>query len=158
MSKDKPPSPRRSLPESSQYFRRLRRPLRLWLLIAYAVPLLLLSSYFHLHFNHTLREGGKLHLTHLAESRRNTMDLFLQERVVNIFNLFHFSGFTLSPTEEDMAAYLKNLRDTSEAFVDVGFLGENGIQTGYAGPFPFLQGQDYSQEGWFQEVMTRSQN
>jgi two-component system NtrC family sensor kinase len=44
------------------------------------------------------------------------MDLFLQERVVNIFNLFHRTYFTLSPAQADMQRYLQSLREASDAF------------------------------------------
>ena len=143
---------------SDGYFRRLRRPLRLGLLIAFLTPLVILSSYFHFQFNHTLKKSGKLHLTNLAESQRNTIDLFLQERVVNILNLFHVRNFNLSPTAADMKSYLAHLRETSDAFVDVGFLNASGVQSGYAGPFAFLRGKDYSEEVWFQTLLQLDQD
>jgi len=45
-----------------------------------------------------------------------------------------------------MEVYLQNLRQVSDAFIDVGFLNTEGIQIGYAGPFSYLQGKDYSDE------------
>ena len=143
---------------TEDYYRRLRRRLRVGLLLAYLVPLLVLSLYFHFQFNLTLKKSGKMHLVTLAESQRNTIDLFLQERVLNIFNLFRGRDFRLAPTAEDMRRYLQYLREMSDAFVDVGFLNSAGIQIAYSGPYPFLQGRDYSQEAWFQSVMTRDSN
>ncbi len=144
--------------EGETYFRRLRGRLRTGLLVAYLVPMVILSLYFHLQFNVSMKKSGKLHLANLAESQRNTIDLFLQERVVNIFNLFQTSDFEVTPSSEEMAAHLRRLRQTSDAFVDVGFLDEHGVQTGYAGPFPFLQNRDYSQEPWVQALMERDQS
>ncbi len=143
---------------TEEYYRRLRRRLQIGLLVAFMVPLAILSLYFHFQFNLTLRESGKLHLATLAESQRNTIDLFLQERVVNIFNLFHGSDFRVPPTDSDMARYLQHLRETSDAFVDVGFLDASGVQIGYRGPFPYLQGKDYSNEPWFQALMQQERN
>jgi hypothetical protein len=40
--------------------------------------------------------------------------LFLQERVANIFNLFHRS-YLLLPTQEDMSRHLQNLAEMSDA-------------------------------------------
>lgn len=147
-----------TLPESGEYFSRLRRPLRIGLLTAFIVPLVIISLYLDFHFNLRLKKSGKLNLTNLAESQRNTIDLFLQERVVNILNLFHAGDFTLSPSERDMESYLGHLRETSDAFVDVGFLDDGGIQSGYAGPYHYLQGRDYSDEVWFQLLMDRDQD
>jgi two-component system NtrC family sensor kinase len=143
---------------TAEYFKRLRRRLEVGLLIAYLVPLSILSLYFHFQFNLTLKESGKLHLLALAESQKNTMDLFLQERVVNIFNLFHMSEFTLAPAERDMQSYLNNLREVSDAFVDVGFFNDSGVQIGYAGPYPYLHGRDYSHEQWFRTLMGQERN
>ncbi len=56
-----------------------------------------------------------------------------------------------------MASYLQNLRQVSDAFIDVGFLNSEGIQIGYAGPFLFLQGKDYSNEKWFETLMGQDQ-
>ena len=143
---------------TGEYFRRLRRRLQIGLSFSFLVPLAILSLYFHFQLNLTLKESGKLHLTSLATSESNTIDLFLQERVVNIFNLFHRTYFTLSPTPADMQRYLQSLREASDAFVDVGFLDASGRQIGYAGPFPYLHGEDYSKELWFQTLIAKEQN
>ena len=137
------------------YFQQLRYRLILWLLIAFIPPHAALSFYFHFQFTNTLKQTGKLNLKALAESQKNTIDLFLQERVTNLFNLFHSSEYTLSPNQQNMESYLQNLRQVSDAFIDVGFLNSRGIQTGYAGPFPYLQGRDYSSEKWFETLMNQ---
>ncbi|MEW6441979.1 MAG: ATP-binding protein [bacterium] len=143
-------------PGTREYFRRLRLRLKIFFLIAFIVPLLILSVYFHFQFNLTLKRSGELHLTTLAESQRNTVDLFLQERVVNIFNLFRSSGFNLSPSPDEMRRYLQYLREMSDTFLDVGFLDPSGIQIGYAGPYGYLQGKDYSGEEWVQALQAQS--
>ena len=144
--------------EMEEYYRKLRRRLQVALFIAFMVPLAILSLYFHFQFNFTLKRSGKLHLTTLAESQRNTIDLFLQERVVNILNLFHGSDFRLPPSLEDMGRYLQSLLEMNDAFVDVGFLDASGKQVSYAGPYIYLQGKDYSGENWFQTLMSQDQN
>lgn len=162
--KKKPPigireqSPSIVADETAAYFRRLRNRLKASLIIAFIVPLLIVSVYFHLQFNLTLKNSGKLHLISLAESLTNTIDLFLQERVVNIFNLFHRTRFTVSPSQDDMNAFLQVLIEASDAFVDVGFLDETGLQIGYAGPYPYLHGQDYGKEPWFTTLMSQAKN
>ena len=143
-------------PETRRYFRRLRRRLQVFLVFAFVVPLGILSVYFHFQFNLTLKRSSELHLTTLAESQRNTINLFLQERVVNIFNLFRSSGFKLSPSSDEMRRYLQYLREMSDAFVDVGFLDPSGIQIGYAGPYGYLQGRDYSEEEWVRALQNQS--
>jgi two-component system NtrC family sensor kinase len=78
--------------------------------------------------------------------------------VVNIFSLFRDSQFTVEPSQQDMDRYLRTLRQTSDAFVDVGFCNPEGVQVGYAGPFPYLCGKDYSAEPWFVDVLEANGN
>jgi two-component system NtrC family sensor kinase len=140
------------------YFKQLRLRFRVGLLMSFLVPLAALSVYFHFQFNFTLKETAKLNLAVISESQRNTVDLFLQERVVNIFSLFHSQEFSLTPTRQTMENYLQNLRRVSDAFIDVGFLDASSIQIGYAGPFPYLQDKNYANEKWFINLMHQDRN
>jgi two-component system, NtrC family, sensor kinase len=135
------------------YFRLLERRFRAGLLLAFLIPFASLSAYFHFQFHVTLEETGKLNLAAIAESQRNTVDLFLQERVVNIFSLFRSTAFSLAPAQQQMDALLRQLRQASDAFIDVGLITGDGLQTGYAGPYPYLQNKDYSSQDWFAQVM-----
>ena len=104
-------------------FRKLRIGLSGGLIICFTLPLMVLSAYFHFQFNSTLKISERLSLSALSESQRNTIDLFLQERVVNLFSLFHYTELKIKPTKQDMEFYLQDLRRSSDSFVDVGFLG-----------------------------------
>ncbi|MBN1590724.1 MAG: hypothetical protein JW888_14520 [Pirellulales bacterium] len=150
---DRPDRSRGRRADTTRYFKKLRRRLRLGLLAAFSLPVIALAVYFHFQFDPTLRETGKLHLASLAESQKNTVDLFLQERVTNVFSLFHGTEFTVDPSRQQMDRYLRGLRQTSDAFIDVGFCDSSGVQIGYAGPHPRLHGKDYSREKWFVSVM-----
>ncbi len=140
------------------YFRQLERRFLFGLLMAFLIPLISLSAYFHFQFQATLKETGKLNLTAVAESQRNTVDLFLQERLLNIFSLFRSSAFGLNPTPQQMQLLLQQLQRAGDAFVDVGFLTEDGYQVGYAGPYPYLQNLDYSVQDWFLKLMSPNEN
>ncbi len=135
------------------YFRQMERRFRMGLLAAFLIPLGFLSAYFHYQFHVTLKETGKLNLAAIAESQRNTVDLFLQERLVDLFALFHTSAFHPSPAQPHMELLLQQLRQASDAFIDVGYLDAMGLQSGYAGPFPYLQNRNYHDQDWFMELM-----
>jgi len=122
------------------------------------IPFVALSIYFHFQFTFTLKESANHNLVAITESQRNTIDLFLQERVVNIFSLFQSETFNVNPTADIMENYLRNLRRTSDAFIDVGFLNEKGIQIGYAGPYPLLQNKNYAGEEWLKNLLSKEQN
>jgi two-component system NtrC family sensor kinase len=144
--------------DTKAYFRKLKFRLRLGFLIAIVLPFVALSVYFHFQFNFTLKESAKRDLIALSESQRNIVDLFLQERVVNIFSQFQSEAFNLNPSRPTMENYLKSLRRVSDAFIDVGFLNEVGIQIGYAGPFPYLQDRIYADEKWFKTLVQQDRN
>ncbi len=151
------PAPQQTV-DLRPYFKQLERRIKGGLLLAFIAPLLLLSAYFHIQFHTTLKEAGKLNLAAIAESQRNTVDLFLQERLVNIFSLFHSSGFDLAPEGLQMEKLLRQLRQASDAFIDVGFLNHKGIQSGYAGPYGYLQNKDYSDQQWFIQLIRPGKN
>jgi len=141
-----------------QHFRQLQTRLVLGLLLGFLLPNALLTAYFHFQFTHTLKQSAKFNLIAVAESQRNTLDLYLQERVVNLYNLFHSKEFTLSPTQEHMDNSLNNLKHFNDGFIDVGFFDPRGTQIGYAGPYPALRGKDYSQERWYQALLKENKS
>jgi two-component system NtrC family sensor kinase len=136
-----------------QHFKQLQTRLILGLVLGFFLPNALLSTYFHFQFTHTLKKSAKLNLIAVAESQRNTLDFYLQERVVNLYNLFHSKEFTLSPTQAHMENSLSSLKHFNDGFIDVGFFDPQGVQIGYAGPFPALVGKDYSGETWYQNLL-----
>jgi two-component system NtrC family sensor kinase len=140
------------------YFRQLQTRLVLGLVLGFLLPNALLSAYFHFQFTHTLKESAKLNLVAVAESQKNTIDLYLQERVVNLYNLFHSKEFSLKPTQDQMDTSLSSLKHFNDGFIDVGFFDSRGIQIGYAGPFPALHGRDYSKETWYQALLKENRS
>lgn len=147
------PEPNRLQEAITSYHRRLKRGILVCLLITYLIPVVILTAYFHYQFNQNMRESSKLQLAAVAENQRNTVDLFLQKRIVNIFNLFYMKDVSLEPTREGMASYLDNLVESDDAFVDVGIIDPDGIQKGYAGPYDELLGKDYTAEEWYNDLV-----
>ncbi len=140
------------------HFKQLQTRLILGLVLGFLLPNAFLASYFHFEFTHTLKKTAMLNLAAVAESQKNTIDLYLQERVVNLYNLFHSKEFTLAPTAAHMDNYLHSLKQFNDGFVDVGFLDTIGIQIGYAGPFPALQGKNYSNETWYKALFSENKS
>ena len=141
-----------------KHFKQLQTRLILGLVIIFLLPSVLLSLYFHLQFAHTLKKSAMLNLAAVAESQKNSVDLYLQERVINLYNLFHSQEFTLTPTPGDMDNFLQSLKQFNDGFIDIGFINPQGIQTDYAGPYSFLRDMDYQQEPWYQRLLDENRN
>lgn len=140
------------------YFKKLKIRLGVGLMAAFMLPYAVFFAYFQFEFNATLKNTGRLNLEALSNSQKNTIDLFLQERVVNIFSLFHSADFNLNPSQNKMHNFLQDLRQVNDAFIDVGFLNTKGIQAGYAGAFPYLKDKNYSNESWFKTLVNQERH
>jgi two-component system, NtrC family, sensor kinase len=140
------------------YFKQLKMKLAVGLLTAFMFPYAIFFAYFQFQFSSTLKNTGKLNLEVLSNSQKNNLDLFLQERVVTLFSLFHGNEFSLSPSNDKMTIFLNNLHRISDIFIDVGFINDQGIQTGYAGPFPDLKGKSYAEETWFNTLLANEKS
>jgi two-component system NtrC family sensor kinase len=137
----------------TEYFSHLRRRLRWQLLVAYITPLILLSAVFHYQYDITLRREIETHLKSVAENKRNTVSLFLQERVANVKSAFHFESLPLTPSSGELKRVLEEMQKESAAFVDLGLFSPDGKLVAYAGPYTRLLGKDYSEEPWFCRLM-----
>jgi two-component system, NtrC family, sensor kinase len=144
--------------EQQKRFRDLKIQLAVGLLAAFTLPYAAFFAFFQYQFVGTLKSSGRVSLQALANSQKNTLDLFLQERVINIFSLFHEQDPRSPPSQERMDRHLQRLRQQNDAFTDVGFLNSQGIQTGYAGLFPDLLGKDYSQEEWYRLLLSQDRD
>ena len=129
----------------------LRRTI-LRLFLTYVAPFILLTAYFLVQSNRLNRESRRTHLASVAEHQAQILDLFLRERVVNLNNLINSPTVGVVPCVELADAFLAELKKSSDAFVDIGFFDEAGVQTCYAGPFPSLGRRDYSSEKWFTAI------
>ena len=110
-------------PFPDAHYRDLRRRHFYRLFFTYLMPLLLLSIYFALQYNAIVSEGRRQHLMAIAESQANTLELFLNERRVNLENLIDDPDTAVSPGAEQMKRYLAHLKKNSEAFLDLGAFG-----------------------------------
>ena len=141
------------LPFDDSHYRDLTNKHIFRLLLTYLAPLLLLIVYFYIQYNALADEGRRMHLQAIAENMSNTLDLFINERIVNLSNIIDDPKFPTPPSTELIESYLTKLKTNSESFVDIGFLDSSGIQTAYEGPYPSLEKQDYSSEKWYRELI-----
>lgn len=141
-----------------KYYRELLRKNLLRLALTYLAPLVLLTIYFHFQYRANSHASLLTHLKSIAEYQANTLDLFLRERTVNLANLIDDPRLELPPSNPAMQTYLEKLKKNSDTFVDLGFFNSAGIQSAYAGPLPYLERRDYSEEPWFVALRKKEDN
>jgi two-component system NtrC family sensor kinase len=140
-------------PFDERHYKELWRNQVFRLLLCYLGPLILVIIYFSVQYNQLADESRRLHLQEIAVSQAGTLNLFLIERVANLENRIADPELLEQPTPEALQTHLDRLTGMSDAFVDLGFLDETGVQTAYAGPYSDLLNRNYSQEPWFRELV-----
>lgn len=143
---------------SEEYYRELQRRNVLRLILTYLAPMVLLSVYFYFQFRSLQRESLKSHLRAAAESYAGAMDLFLHERLMNLFNLMNDPGLRTPPSPAMMSEMLGRLQRASDTFEDIGFIDAAGVQVSYAGPTPGPAGRDYTGQAWLESLKGKSGN
>ena len=145
-------------PDIGVYFTKLRWRLIAGLLVCFIIPVLVVMFYFHRQFNTSLLQSNKIDLKAFAQSQGNSIDLFLQERVINLFSLFRNADFSTAPSLGQMEADLKLLNKFYPDFADLGFIDHTGRQIGYAGKYTGLLYKNYKDESWYRQLINSSED
>ncbi|MBI4878072.1 MAG: histidine kinase [Planctomycetes bacterium] len=123
-------------------------------MLLYFLPLLLLGIFFHIQYHRIAAESARAHLQVIAEHQAITLNLFLRERLVNLDNVIDDPAFRdLSGRTSFLERALADLRLTSDAFVDLGVVGGDGLLLDYQGPVHFPGAVNYRDESWFKDLL-----
>jgi two-component system NtrC family sensor kinase len=145
-----------SLLGNEAYYRDLKRRQIVRLFLSYVAPIILLSVFFYFNYDSLAKQSRSAHMSAVADNRANTLDLYLNERQVNLSNLIDDPRLPIPPTSKDIAVLLDKLKTNSETFVDLGYFDAQGVQIAYAGPYPSLEKRSYRSESWYQVLRTDS--
>ena len=111
-----------------------------------------LSMYYQFSVSYTAKILETLR--NLAENRRNAIDLFLDERVSQLYTLAYTHAFDQLKDEHYLNRVFTLMQMRSKSYVDLGVIDWEGYYASYVGPYE-LKGLNYKKEEWFQEVMLR---
>jgi two-component system NtrC family sensor kinase len=149
----------RQHPASANHGRELFRRSLLRQLVLYYVPLLLLAAFFLVQYRGLVRDSTNARLEVIAEHQANTLDLFLRERVVNLRNVIAEPTFSRRFAEARvLEEKLGELRQTSDAFVDIGVVGARGALLAYDGGANLPRAVQYGDESWFRALLESDQD
>ena len=145
MDKEKP---------GNRYYRSLLRNVVLAILFTAMTPTVVVSMFILDEFRSSYQKKHYDHLELLARKHKKNIDMFLEEKLMDIRLLAgsnHFEELSDPPTLNRKFVELQRAFDRS--FVDLGVVDSQGCQIAYAGPHNLL-GASYSDTDWFKRAIT----
>jgi two-component system, NtrC family, sensor kinase len=130
--------------------------IRIFLLIGTlaGVPLIMIMILSYLSLQGAVKEDFNNQMKGNIESTRQSVEFFIDERISALRFLAAANSFgQLSDEKYLNDIFIKFKREFGE-LVDLGLIDSKGMQVSYAGPYA-LQGKDYSNQDWFNEVAVR---
>jgi signal transduction histidine kinase len=131
---------------------------RMWWLVvtltlaATLLPLLILAGIDYNVTRQAMESETLLRSERLASNTRRTLTYYLEERRAAMNFLVLNNSFRELTDKDYLSLLLAQLKQAFGGFVDLGTIEADGVQRTYVGPYD-LQGRDYSQQSWFQQVV-----
>jgi two-component system NtrC family sensor kinase len=140
--------------EIHRYYVRFRSKVTVIIFFVALVPLVLLGGTIYYHYSTTVKDKIRNELTSIAENRKNTLDLFLNDRTNCLRLLAYGHSYEHLQDRENLNNTFQLLKMVDTAFQDLGVIDDQGNQIAYTGPYP-LEGKQYASAEWFQSVMSK---
>jgi two-component system NtrC family sensor kinase len=136
-----------------KYYRSLLRNIVLTILLTAITPTVLISIFILDAFRVSYEEKVFDHLDVLTRKHKRSIDIFLEEKLMDIRLLAktnRFADLTDQTTLDQRFNELQRAFDRS--FVDLGVVDHQGRQIAYSGPLE-LTGVNYSSAEWFEQAI-----
>jgi two-component system NtrC family sensor kinase len=137
-------------------YRSLMRNAVLTILLTALAPTLVVSIFILNEFADSYQKKVHDHLTLLARKHKTIIDLFLEEKLMDIRFLasaYHFEELSNESVLNRKLIEIQQAHD--RVFVDVGLVNSQGLQIAYAGPHN-LTGARYADSEWFKIAINNS--
>ncbi|WP_243545387.1 sensor histidine kinase [Pseudodesulfovibrio tunisiensis] len=135
-------------------YRKLRWKLIVITLCFSLIPLLALGYFLHSEFSESYTTKVEDHLRLIVANKRDAVDVFLAERVVQLRNLAGTHTYAEMTDQKYLDSLLDTLLGTSRSIIDLGIIDSSGKQVAYAGPYE-LKGLNYKEQPWFHQVLLK---
>lgn len=137
-----------------RYYRRLHWKIVSTILCFSLIPLFALG--FTIYYQYSFSYSAKVmeSLRTMIENRRNTIDLFLEERLSQLNTLAYTHSFKQLISEDYLNHVFTLMQARSKSYIDLGVIDHDGNHIAYVGPYQ-LKGINYKTEEWFLEVLHR---
>ncbi len=134
-------------------YRSLMRNVVLTILLTALTPTLVVSIFILNQFADSYQKKVHDHFTLLARKHKTIIDLFLEEKLMDIRLLASAYRFEELGNESLLNRKLIEIQQAHDrVFVDVGLVNSKGLQIAYAGPHN-LTGASYADSEWFKTAI-----
>jgi two-component system, NtrC family, sensor kinase len=134
-------------------YKQLSFKIALTIIIFCVIPLLLLGTVLYGHFSTQYQLKMMETLRTLAENRRGAINLFFDERLLQLVTLANTSSLEQMRDEEFLGRIFNIMQKHSKSFLDLGVIDQEGKHLAYVGPHRNLKEVNYKNEEWFSAVM-----
>lgn len=118
------------------------------------IPLLVVNICLYLLFNYLYTDKVSENLHSRVEGRRDTVDLFLNERIAQIYTVAHTNTIEELADEENLGRIFATMHAKSDSYVDIGLIDKEGNHLAYVGPYyEVLKTANYKDKFWFNAVI-----
>ena len=135
-------------------YRSIRKLILVSMILLPFVPFVLSLATGYYYFTSALKSQTISTLERIVENHAQMIDTFLKERKADLEFVVDTYRFEQLADPKQLTTVFERLKESSEAFSDLGVFDAAGLHAAYHGPFE-LTGKIYRQAPWFQEVINR---
>ncbi len=139
---------------STRYYRTLLRNVVITILLTAITPTMVVSLFILDEFRTSYKKKVYSHLELLARKHKKNIDMFLEEKLMDIRLVASTNSFEdLSNESKLNRKFVELQRAFERTFVDIGVVDHQGHQVAYAGPHN-LTGAGYLESDWFKKAIS----
>ena len=119
------------------------------------IPLFALGATIYYQFNSTFQNKMIESLRNLAQNRKSSLELFIDERISQLNTIAQTHSFEKLADEKFLTKVFNAMQSRSKSFIDLGIIDSDGNHLAYVGPYhDKLMSVNYAHEDWFHAVQS----
>jgi len=119
------------------------------------IPLFALGATIYYQFNSTFQNKMIESLRNLAQNRKSSLELFIDERISQLNTIAQTHSFEKLADEQFLTKVFNAMQSRSKSFIDLGIIDSEGNHLAYVGPYhDKLMSVNYAHEDWFHAVQS----
>lgn len=119
------------------------------------IPLFTLGATIYYQFNSTFQNKMTESLRNLAQNRKSSLELFIDERISQLNTIAQTHSFEKLADETFLTKVFNAMQSRSKSFIDLGIIDSEGNHLAYVGPYhDKLMSVNYAHEDWFNAVQS----